>query len=218
MAFALTWRKYRPAVFGQGQAMKHAVILAHPNPASFNASMARAYGLAATALGHQVVVRDLYALDFDPRLASLELPFAESFEPGADVRAERMLLADADVYALVYPLWLNTPPAMMKGYLERVFGYGFAYGKEGHGSEPLLTGKRLISFSSSGAPLHWVEESGAFAAIRTLFDNHFAAVCGLTPVEHVHFGHIVPGIRPDAVLRMLDEVGNTVRKHFGRLQ
>ena len=198
--------------------MKHAIILAHPNPTSFNGSVAQAYVLAATALGHQVVVRDLYALGFDPRLASLELPFAEGFEPGADVRAERSLLADADVYALVYPLWLNAPPAMMKGYLERVFGYGFAYGKDGHGSEPLLTGRRLISFSSSGAPLHWVEESGAFAAIRTLFDNHFAAVCGLTNIDHVHFGHIVPGIRPDAVLKILDEVGKAVRKHFGRLQ
>jgi NAD(P)H dehydrogenase (quinone) len=198
--------------------MKHAVILAHPNPNSFNAAMAQAYVLAVTALGHKVVVRDLYAMNFDPRLRSFELPFTEGFEPGADVQAERALLADADVFALVYPLWLNAPPAMMKGYLERVFGYGFAYGKDGHGSEPLLSGRRLISLSSSGAPLHWVEETGAFEAIRRLFDNHFAAVCGLTVTDHVHFGHIVPGIRPDAVIRMLEDVGKAVRKHFGRLQ
>ncbi|HJR57252.1 MAG TPA: NAD(P)H-dependent oxidoreductase [Rhizomicrobium sp.] len=198
--------------------MKHVVILAHPNPTSFNASVAEAYVLAATALGHRVLVRDLYALGFDPCLNAIELPFAENFEPGADVRGERALLADADVYALVYPLWLNAPPAILKGYLERVFGWGFAYGKDGHGSEPLLTGKRLISFSSSGAPLHWVEESGAMQAIRALFDSHFAAVCGLTAVDHIHFGHIVSGIRADAVLKMLDEVGKSVRKHFGRLQ
>jgi NAD(P)H dehydrogenase (quinone) len=198
--------------------MKHVVILAHPNPASFNASVAQAYALAATALGHNVLIRNLYALDFDPRLQALELPFDENFTPGADVVAERALLADADVYALVYPLWLNAPPAMMKGYLERVFGFGFAYGREGHGSEPLLTGKRLISFSSSGAPLNWVEESGAMQAIRALFDSHFAAVCGLTSVDHLHFGHIVSGIRTDAVLGMLDQVGKSVRTHFGRLQ
>jgi NAD(P)H dehydrogenase (quinone) len=198
--------------------MKHVVILAHPNPASFNASVAQAYVLAATALGHKVLVRNLYALDFDPRLSAIELPFAENFEPGADVRAERALLGDADAYALVYPLWLNAPPAIMKGYLERVFGWGFAYGRDGHGAEPLLAGKRLISFSSSGAPLHWVEECGAMQAIRALFDSHFAAVCGLTAIDHVHFGHIVPGIREDAVLGMLDQVGQSVRRHFGRLQ
>jgi NAD(P)H dehydrogenase (quinone) len=198
--------------------VKHAIILAHPNPGSFNASVAHAYGLAATALGHKVVLRDLYALGFDPRLRATELPFADDFEPGADVAAERALLTDADVYALVYPLWLNAPPAMMKGYLERVFGFGFAYGRDGHGSEPLLSGRRVISFSSSGAPLHWVEETGAFNAIRALFDNHFAAVCGFTVTDHVHFGGIVPGIRPDAVLRMLDDVGKSVRTHFGKLQ
>jgi NAD(P)H dehydrogenase (quinone) len=198
--------------------MKHVVILAHPNPASFNASVAQAYVLAATALGHTVLVRDLYAMDFDPRLSAIELPFAENFEPGADVRAERSLLGDADVYALVYPLWLNAPPAIMKGYLERVFGWGFAYGRDGHGTEPLLAGKRLISFSSSGAPQRWVEESGAMQAIRALFDSHFATICGLTAVDHIHFGHIVPGIREDVVLGMLEQVGKSVRRHFGRLQ
>jgi NAD(P)H dehydrogenase (quinone) len=198
--------------------MKHVVILAHPGATSFNAAMAQAYRLAATALGHTTLLRDLYALNFDPRLRATELPFAEGFEPGADVQAERALLADADVFALVYPLWLNAPPAMLKGYLERVFGFGFAYGRDGHGAEPLLAGRRLISFTSSGAPSHWVEESGAMRAIRALFDEHFAAVCGLTVVEHVHFGHVVPGIRADAVLGMLDEVGQAVRRNFGRLQ
>ena len=198
--------------------MKHAVILAHPVASSFNAAMAQAYRANAIGQGHTVLVRDLYALKFDPCLAAGELPFAEDFQPRADVVAERALLADMDVYALVYPLWLNAPPAMLKGYLERVFGWGFAYGREGHGPAPLLNGKRLISFTSSGAPFHWVKETGAFDALRALFDNHFAAVCGLTVVDHVHFGGIVPGIRPDAVIQMLGEVGNSVRRHFGRLQ
>ena len=195
--------------------MKHAVIFAHPNLESFTGSVANAYAQAVTALGHDVIVRDLYRMNFQPCLQSEELPVAEGFHPLADVAAERALLRDADVFVLCYPLWLDTPPAMMKGYLERVFGYGFAYGKQGR-SEPLLSGRKLLTFSSSGAPLHWVEQTGAFGAIKTLFHQYFAEVCGMAALDHVHFGGIVPGIRRDAVENRLAEVRSTAKKYFGR--
>jgi len=196
--------------------VKHAVILAHPNPASFNAAVADAYVKAVRALGDQAVLRDLYALNFEPRLGQGEMPFGAAFQPGPDVVAERKAIGDADVFVLVYPLWLNAPPAIMKGYLERVFGFGFAYGQDGNGSAPLLTGRKLVTFSSSGAPFHWVQQTGAFEAVRTLFDRHVAAVCGMSVVDHVHFGGIVPDIRPDAVARMLKDVARTAESHFGK--
>src|ERR1019366_3094848 len=189
-------------------AVKHAVIFAHPNLESFTGSVANAYAEAVTALGHDVIVRDLYRMNFQPCLQSEELPVAEGFRPLPDVTAERALLRDVDVFALCYPLWLDTPPAMMKGCLERVFGYGFAYGKQGR-SEPLLSGRKLLTFSSSGAPLHWVEQTGAFGAIKTLFHQYFAEVCGMAALDHVHFGGIVPGIRRDAVETRLAEVRST---------
>jgi NAD(P)H dehydrogenase (quinone) len=195
--------------------MKHAIIFAHPRSESFIGSLAQAYEDAATGLGHQVVTRDLYRLGFQPCLQAEELPFDPNFQPRADVQQERTLLADVDVFALIYPLWLNSPPAMLKGYLERVFGFGFAYGKHGR-SEPLLAGRRLISFSSSGAPLHWVEQTGAFGAVKTLFDQYFAELCGMHFVEHIHFGAITPGIRDDAVARFLAQARSAVSTHFGR--
>jgi NAD(P)H dehydrogenase (quinone) len=194
--------------------LKHAVIFAHPRARSFTGSVADTYAQVVSALGHSVLIRDLYRMNFDPRLTEAELPFTEEFQPGADVRAERECLADVQVFALVYPFWLNSPPAILKGYLERVFGFGFAYGKEGR-SEPLLQGRSLISFSSSGAPLHWVQETGAFAAEARLFDSYFAKVCGLNFLEHVHFGGIVPMIREDAVADRLAQVAAVVKKHFG---
>jgi NAD(P)H dehydrogenase (quinone) len=72
----------------------------------------------------------------------------------------------------------------------------------------------MISFTSSGAPTEWVVSTGNFEAARKLFDEYFAAVCGLELVDHVHFGGLVPGIRPDAVARHLDHVRDTVAKHF----
>ena len=110
------------------------------------------------------------------------------FQAAPDVAEERAILKDADVFALVYPLWLNAPPAMIKGYLERVFGFGFAYGAGGSSAVPLLQDRKLISFSSSGAPLEWVQQTGALGAVHTLYDRDFADLCGLEALEHVHFG------------------------------
>ena len=110
--------------------MKHAIIIAHPRTSSFTASVADAYAEACKTLGESTVIRDLYRIGFDPCLKAGELPFADSFRPEPDVMIERDLLKDCDVFAFFYPLWLNTPPAIVKGYLERVFGFGFAYGAE----------------------------------------------------------------------------------------
>lgn len=193
--------------------MKHAVIYAHPRHTSFTGSVAAAYAKKAMGMGDEVVIRDLYRMNFSPALQERELPFAPDFAPGDDVIAERQMLADADVFVLVYPFWLNAPPAMLKGYLDRVFGFGFAYGQDGH-SGPLLGGRLLISFSSSGAPLRWVQETGAMEAIGKLFDRYFAELCGMRFLEHVHFGGVVPNIRADAVADKLAQVEAVVEKYF----
>lgn len=191
--------------------MKHAIIVAHPKADSFTLSVAHTYEAALTAMGHKTLLRDLYRMEFDPRLQAGEIPVADGFAPADDVKHERTLLADVQVFAFFYPLWLNAPPAILKGYLERVFGLGFAYGA---GMRQLLKGRSMISFTSSGAPTEWVKSTGAWDAIHKLFDEHFAAVCGLTVLEHVHFGNVVPGMRPDAVERLFAMTRAAVSRHF----
>jgi NAD(P)H dehydrogenase (quinone) len=194
--------------------MKHAVIVAHPNPQSYTASLASAYREAGLAAGDEVIYRDLYAMGFDPALAESEIPWSNHFALKDDVIAERLLLKDVDVFAFFYPIWLNSPPAILKGYLERIFGLGFAYRRESAGNAPLLKGRKMISFTASGAPTEWVIQSGAWAAMRTLFDSHFAAVCGLEVVDHVHFGGIHSGIRADSVEDDMQTVHATFTRHF----
>jgi NAD(P)H dehydrogenase (quinone) len=194
--------------------MKHAVIVSHPRTTSFTGTLARGYVDAVHAMGHRAEVRDLYALNFDPRLKADEIPDAAGFAPGDDVKAERALLADADVFAFFYPFWFNAPPAMLKGYLERVFGMGFSYSRISGGTKPQFVGRKMFSVSTSGAPQDWVRQTGALDAERKLFDTHFAAVCGLNVVDHVHFGGIVPGVRADFVERCVDDVKAAARRHF----
>ena len=194
--------------------MKHAVIAAHPDPKSFTLAVARAYCDAVKAKGDEADLRDLYAMDFDPRLKASEIPGRDGFAPAADVKAERARLADAGVFAFVYPFWINAPPAILKGYIDRVFGMGFAYGPKGSAGQPLLAGRKMISFTSSGAPTDWVQKTGAWEAERVLFDKHLSALSGIEVVDHIHFGGIVPGIRADVVKQHLDEVRAAVAKYF----
>jgi len=195
--------------------VKHAIIIAHPRAQSFTASVADAYAKACEALGHSAAIRDLYRMGFDPCLKAGELPFSDSFQPGPDVVAERTLLGDCDVFAFFYPLWLNAPPAIAKGYLERVFGFGFAYGDAGHSYNPLLKDRKLINFSSSGAPTTWLQQTGALGAIQTLFDSYFADLSGMTLLPHVHFGSITPGASESYIRPKLEKVAETVKLHFG---
>lgn len=195
--------------------MKHALIVAHPNPDSFNLALAHTYQAAVLALGHAVVLRDLYRIGFDPRLGIGEVPGPQGFTAGADVVAERALIGDADVFAFVYPLWFYAPPAMLKGYIDRVFGMGFGYGPGAAGNTPSLVGRMMFSVSSSGAPQAWIRQSGDWQAMRQLFDQHFAGVCGLSVVDHLHFGAILPGITAEAVQDCAAEVAAAVNRRFG---
>lgn len=196
--------------------MKHAVIVAHPNPDSFNLAMAHAYEKAALANGDQVVMRDLYRLSFDPRLSLHELPRLQGFAPAADVDAERATIGDADVFVFVYPLMFDSPPAMLKGYLERVFGMGFGFEQGQDGNAPRLRGRSMISISSSGGPRAWLERTGDWAALCKLFDEHFAAACGLSVLDHLHFGGIVPGITHEAVDQCRAQVRTMVKHQFAK--
>ena len=128
---------------------RHAVILCHPDPHSFNRGVADAYCAAVRKCGQDVVVRDFYAMGFDPVLKGHERPTGADFTPSPDVRRELDLLRPCDVFVLVYPIWFGTPPAMLKGYVERVLGAGVdPKSVRARAGTSFLAGKRLLSFTS----------------------------------------------------------------------
>jgi NAD(P)H dehydrogenase (quinone) len=161
-----------------------------------------------------VIERDLYRIGFDPCLKAAEIPGlkAPSFE--RDVIDERAMLEDVDVFAFVYPFWFNAPPAILKGYVDRVFSMGFGYAPVFGGTEPRLTGRRLISFTTSGAPDFWVRDTGALSGLKQVFDAHISGVCGLTVIDHVHFGGMTPGITQEAFDEVIQRVRQATADHF----
>lgn len=195
--------------------MKHAVILAHPRGRSFVRLLAETYAAAAQALGHKAELIDLYAEGFDPRLQAEEIPGADAGQPGPDVAALRERLADVDVFAFCYPIWFGGPPAILKGFVDRVFTAGFGYESiKGGGLHPLLEGRKLISFTASGSENQWLVESGGWDAVRVAFDRRLAGATGMTVLEHVNFGGVDADLDPARVQEAVDGVRKVVTDLF----
>lgn len=107
---------------------RHAVILAHPDENRFNAAVARTWCEAARKCEHEAELRDLYRLGFNPVLKATEQPRPDLYAMSNDVAAELAVIASADIFVLVYPVWFGAPPAILKGYVDRVLGSGFSHG------------------------------------------------------------------------------------------
>ncbi|RMB56007.1 NAD(P)H dehydrogenase (quinone) [Sphingomonas sp. PP-CE-3A-406] len=186
---------------------RHAVILCHPDPSSFNHAIAGAYCDAVRGAGQGVVLRDLYAMGFDPVLKAAERPTNVGAVYEADVLAEVDAIAGCDVFVLVYPIWFGTPPAMLKGYVERVFGAGVQpEALQGRVRTDLLGGKRLVSFSTSAASKVWLDEQGQGQGLNSVFDQYLVHAFGMRSQEHRRYAHIVPGLSARFADQYLREV------------
>lgn len=174
---------------------RHALILCHPDPGSFNRAIADTYADAVRKIGHEVVLRDLYAMGFDPILKAGERPTVEDFRVNADVQAEIDILTGCDAFVLVYPIWFGTPPAMLKGYVERVLGSGInPRDVQERTSKSFLACKRLVSFTTSATSEPWLNEQGQWLSLRYIFDHYLTHAFGMLPDDHVHFANVTAGM------------------------
>jgi len=184
----------------------HIVVLCHPDDGSFNASIAKTYCAAVRELGHRALVRDLYAMGFEPVLKGAERPGA-NFRQFRDVTDELDIIGDAAVFVLVYPIWFGTPPAMLKGYVERVLGSGVVpKAVEERSVRGALAGKRMVSFTTSASSEIWLDEQGQVNGLRSCFDHYIEHAFGMLPSKHIHFGHIVEGLDARFARQLLTDV------------
>jgi NAD(P)H dehydrogenase (quinone) len=154
--------------------MKVLLVFAHPEPRSLNGALRDVAIRELEAQGHEVRVSDLYADGWKSEVARSDFPAlapearlkvapasAEAFAAGAlteDVRAEQEKLLWADMLILQFPLWWYSMPAILKGWVDRVYSYGFAYGVGEHSDkywgdrfgEGTLAGKRAMLIVTTG--------------------------------------------------------------------
>jgi len=130
------------------------VVYAHPVETSFNAELHRTVVTALARAGHDVDDLDLYAEDFDPRLSREErLGYHDLANNRAPVAGyvERLLAAEAIVF--VHPVWNFGLPAILKGFLDRVFLPGVSFVMRDGRAEPapMKIGKVAVVTTYGGA-------------------------------------------------------------------
>ncbi|SDI86123.1 NAD(P)H-dependent oxidoreductase [Paraburkholderia phenazinium] len=195
--------------------MKHLVVVAHPVEDSFTMGLARAYTDELAKLGHVQRTCDLYRMGFNPALTANELmPARDGHLDCADVVQAQDEIRAADVLIVFYPLWWMSMPAMMKGYVDRVFASGFSYDSTQGIVHGLLSGKKALMVTCSGAPLPLLVKSGNWNAVQVLQDTHIFGSAGFELIEHLHFDEIVPSLPETVAAHHMERVRSCVRQHF----
>ena len=146
------------------------IIHAHPEPGSYNSALMRTAETALAEVSHTVTTSDLYGLGFDPvekpqhyirrenpdcfaALAEQRHAWNEGTLPD-EVRLEIEKLEKADLVIFQFPLWWHGPPAILKGWMDRVFVSGGLYTSRMRYGTGYFRGKRALLSVTTGAPVH----------------------------------------------------------------
>jgi NAD(P)H dehydrogenase (quinone) len=197
----------------EGQ-VRHLVIAAYPSMRSFNHAVVEAYTSELIERGHRVECRDLYGAGFNPILSARDLAAVARGKLAKDIKVEQAAIRRADVLTFISPLWWSGFPAMLKGYLDRVFCAGFAYVIKGGDYLPGLSGKKGAIITTSGATAEELKSGGTLRALRTIYDEGLMEFSGIEMVRHLYLNGIDPAMsRADGEQR-LETVRRFVRRAF----
>ena len=195
--------------------MKISLILAHPRPGSFNHAIAEAVQGALVDDGHQVDFHDLHTEGFDPVLTAAELSARASSDDLLETHC--LQIAGADGIVIIHPNWWGQPPAILKGWVDRVLRSGVAYrfdeGDDGEGVPiGLLRAHCALVINTTDTPRE--RELAAFGdPLDTLWKNCILHYCGVPRVERTVFGVVVTST-PQQRRQWLEEAAGCTRSCF----
>ena len=185
--------------------MKYLIVYAHPNPKSFNHAIKEKVEARLKREGAQYDVRDLYELGFDPVLKGSDFAGFKQGKPSEDIKREQEFIKNADTLIFIHPVWWFGPPAVLKGYIDRVFSFGFAYTADEKGLRGLLNGKKAVILNTTGGSEADYKEKGFKDALGKTMDIGTFGLCGIEVRLHKFF-HAVPAVSNDTREKMLQEI------------
>jgi NAD(P)H dehydrogenase (quinone) len=195
--------------------LKVLVILAHPDAGSFNHGIAVTAEATLKTNGHEVFFHDLYAEGFDPLLPAAEIPKEVKLDALVERHCTEIVAADGIV--IVHPNWWGQPPAVLKGWIDRVIRPGVAYefieGDNGEGVPVgLLKARAVLVFNTSNTAAD--REREIFGdPLDTIWKNCIFGLCGVTNIQRRMFGVVVTS-SSDERAGWIREVAETVGRHF----
>ncbi len=189
------------------------IVYSHPYSKSFNHAIKKSVETVLKDFGHQVRVRDLYKGSFDPVLSVTDLAAIRSGKVPSDIKNEQKHVAWADAFVVIHPVWWTGLPAMMKGYIDRVLSFGFAYTYENGAPKGLLTGKKVFIINTTGSPYDYYSQIGMHAVLKRTSDEGIYAFCGMEVIEHIFLG-AVPAVTDDVRKGYLLDVVKKIKDCF----
>ncbi|WP_137933054.1 NAD(P)H-dependent oxidoreductase [Mesorhizobium comanense] len=192
------------------------IVVAHPNSNSLTHALGRrlAEGISGSGSLHTVEVADLAAEQFDPRFTAADVgAHLRRMPVPDDVTAEQARIDRADALVLVYPVYWWSMPALLKGWIERVFANGWAYDDAGGRLVKKLQRLPVHLVASAGADQRTYARHGYFGAMKTQIDHGIFDYCGARVVTSELL------IQPDAedMNALLDVAHGIGRKLFAGL-
>lgn len=191
--------------------MKILVVLGHPKPGSFNHAIAEVVCETLKSRGHEPVFHDLYSERFDPIMPAWEIDAALEKLP-EPIQAYFREIRQARGLVLIHPNWWGGPPAIMRGWLDRVLRNGFAYKFTETGPAKMLDDKIVQIFSTSNTPRE-IELNVYKDPVEWFWKVLVFGLCGCESFARRNFEPVVAS-SVDQRHAWLREVGETVTRRF----
>jgi NAD(P)H dehydrogenase (quinone) len=201
-----------------GKSMKVTVILAHPDTGSFNHAIAAATLESLNTNGHEIVFHDLYKEKFPPILPAQEI-FRDAPLPKI-ISKHCLEISKAEGIVIIHPNWWGQPPAILKGWIDRILrpgvAYTFAEGDNGEGELiGLLKSNVVLVFNTSNTPAK--RELILYGdPLESLWKNNMFISCGVKSFYRKTFGVIITSSLEQRT-KWLKEVGEITERHFPRI-
>lgn len=195
--------------------MEISVILAHPKKGSFNHAIAETAVDQLKKNGHAVYFHDLYKEKFDPLLHEEEIP--KDVPLPTAIQRHCREIAEAEGIIIVHPNWWGQPPAILKGWVDRIIRPGVAYefseGDKGEGiPNGLLKARAALVFNTSNTPEER-EEKVFGDPLETIWKNCVFGLCGVHTFYRKMFRIVVISTEIERV-NWLQEVRVAADKYF----
>ncbi len=190
--------------------MKILVILGHQRLGSFCHAITDTAVRQLQTDGHEVIVHDLYQENFDPILADTEIGRDGRLPPVVQRHCDELMAADG--YLVVHPNWWAGPPAILKGWVDRVIRQGLAYSFSDSGVVGHLAGRTAVVITTSNTPRD-VELAVYGDPLENLWKTCIFGLCGVEDFTRRNFESVILST-PEDRAEWLEETKRIMRDRF----
>lgn len=163
------------------------VVLSHPDKNSFSHAIARHFMNGVEEAGHTSELADLHAEDFDPRWSLADLAQDEGLPTPADIVREQTRIDKCDAVCMVFPLFWFGMPAMLKGWIDRVWSWGWAYDQLDNHNKSLQKDRTAVMLIPAGAnPESWQPYAEIEKSMLNIWQTGTLGYFGFAD-KHIHF-------------------------------